>query len=158
MSSPAAPPRRLERLLPGPFGRLWIASAVSNLGDGVTLVAAPLLAAALTRDPLAIAGLTVAQRLPWLLFSLLTGALADLVDRRRAVRAANALWTLALAVLAGTVALGVVTLPVLYAAFFVLGVAETLFDNAAAALLTGDEFGRPRTSAGEEQLTARRTR
>jgi hypothetical protein len=46
------------------FARLWTANAVSNLGDGVTLVAGPLLAASLTRDPRLVAGLAVAQRLP----------------------------------------------------------------------------------------------
>lgn len=30
------------------YGKLWTASTVSNLGDGVTFVAAPLLAASLT--------------------------------------------------------------------------------------------------------------
>jgi hypothetical protein len=44
---------------------LWTANAVSNLGDGVTLVAGPLLAATMTRDPRLVAGLAVAQRLPW---------------------------------------------------------------------------------------------
>jgi hypothetical protein len=34
------------------FARLWGASAVSNLGDGVYATALPLLAASLTRDPL----------------------------------------------------------------------------------------------------------
>ena len=33
------------------YRKLWAASAVSNLGDGITLVAGPLLAASLTRDP-----------------------------------------------------------------------------------------------------------
>jgi len=33
-------------------------------------------AASLTRDPLLVAGLVFAQRLPWLLFSLLSGALS----------------------------------------------------------------------------------
>jgi hypothetical protein len=32
------------------FAKMWTANAVSNLGDGVTLVAGPLLAATLTRD------------------------------------------------------------------------------------------------------------
>ena len=37
------------------FRKLWTANAVSNLGDGVTFVAGPLLAASLTRDPLLVA-------------------------------------------------------------------------------------------------------
>ena len=62
------------------FHKLWAASAASNLSDGITLVAAPLLAA----------GLAFAQRVPWLLFALLSGALADRLDRRRAMAAAAA--------------------------------------------------------------------
>src|SRR5215218_11068614 len=57
--------------------------AVSNLGDGVTLAAAPLLAASITRDPRAIAAVGVAWSLPWLLFALVSGAVADRTGRRR---------------------------------------------------------------------------
>lgn len=49
------------------FGRLWSGTAASNLADGITLAAAPLLVAALTRDPLLVSGVVVAQRLPWFL-------------------------------------------------------------------------------------------
>lgn len=51
--------------------------------------AAPLLAATLTRDPLLVSGLIVAQRLPWLLFTLISGALVDRLDRRKALFCAN---------------------------------------------------------------------
>ena len=46
------------------FGKLWAAGTVSSLGVGVTLAAGPLLAATLTRDPVRIAGLMVAEQLP----------------------------------------------------------------------------------------------
>ena len=59
------------------YAKLLAARTVSNLGDGMTLVAGPLLAAVLTRDSLLIAGLAFAQRLPWLLFALVSGALVD---------------------------------------------------------------------------------
>ena len=35
------------------FRYLWSASAISNIGDGVTMVAGPLLVASLTGDPAA---------------------------------------------------------------------------------------------------------
>ena len=41
-------------------------SAISNLGDGVGVIAYPWLASAITRNPLLIALVAVAQRLPWL--------------------------------------------------------------------------------------------
>jgi hypothetical protein len=53
---------------------LLVAAAASNLGDGVTVAAAPLLAASLTFDPRRIGAVGVALTLPWLLFALPSGA------------------------------------------------------------------------------------
>lgn len=117
------------------FHRLWAASAASNLGDGVWLVAAPLLAATLTRDPMAIAGLAVAQRLPWLLFPLIGGALADRVDRRRTMVGVALARAALVCVLGASVVLGAANLPLMYAVFFLVATGETLFDTSAAALL-----------------------
>lgn len=61
---------------------LLSASSVSNLGDGVAMVALPWLATLLTRDPLLIAAVATAQRLPWLLFALPAGVWTDRADRR----------------------------------------------------------------------------
>jgi hypothetical protein len=58
-------PRRLGRN----YFRLFWASTISNLGDGIGLIAYPWLASAVTSDPLLIALVVVVQRLPWLLFS-----------------------------------------------------------------------------------------
>lgn len=117
--------------------RLWISVGTSNLADGLNVAAAPLLAASLTRDPTLVAGLTVAQRLPWLLFSVLTGALADRMDRRRALIIANALRAGALGVLGLAISLDWTSLWLLYTVFFLMGIAETLFDNATFAVLPG---------------------
>jgi hypothetical protein len=117
------------------FARLWTANAVSNLGDGVTLVAGPLLAASLTRDPRLVAGLAVAQRLPWLLFSLVSGALVDRLDRRLVMVRVDAARAVVVGLLGVAVLADAATLPLLYAIFFALGTAETLFDNAAVSIL-----------------------
>ncbi|RJL33605.1 MFS transporter [Bailinhaonella thermotolerans] len=117
------------------FRKLWAASAVSNLGDGVTLVAGPLLMASLTRDPAAVAGAAFAQQLPWLLFSLVSGVYADRMDRRRLIVGANLARAAALGALALTIAAGAVTVPLVYAVLFVLGTGETIADTAAAAHL-----------------------
>src|SRR5215211_405673 len=61
---------------------LLVAAVASNLGDGVTVAAAPLLAASLTTDPRTIGAVGVALTLPWLLFALPSGAVADRADRR----------------------------------------------------------------------------
>lgn len=133
---PSLSPSYVTRFLLGSgFARLWLAIGTSNLADGINVAAAPLLAASLTRDPTLVAGLTVAQRLPWLLFSVLTGALADRLDRRKALVAANTLRAGALGVLGLATSLGWSNLWLLYTAFFLMGIAETLFDNTTFALL-----------------------
>jgi MFS family permease len=117
------------------FNRLWGASGLSNLADGIGLTAAPLLAATLTRDPLLVSSLTIAQRLPWFLFTLISGALVDRLDRRRVMAVSNLLRFLLLSSLAVIVLVGWANLPILYLIFFLLGTIETLFDNAALAIL-----------------------
>ncbi|HEX9259382.1 MAG TPA: MFS transporter [Acidimicrobiales bacterium] len=128
---PAAPPGRL----PGAYWRLWTASTVSNLGDGVNAAALPLLAATLTRDPRLIAGLSVAFTLPWLLFSLPAGAIVDRLDRRRVMWRVN----VARGVLVGGIALVALVddAPIwpLFVIALAIGVCETLFDNAAQAIM-----------------------
>ena len=132
MSSPSF----LERLaINRRFARLWLAVGTSNLADGMNIAAAPLLAASLTRDPALVAGLSVAQRLPWFLFSVFTGALADRIDRRRALFIANLIRAVSLGLLGLTVISGWTSLWLLYALFFFIGIAETLFDNASFAIL-----------------------
>ncbi|MDP8922605.1 MAG: MFS transporter [Chloroflexota bacterium] len=128
--------RRWRRGGLGPeFRKLWASSALSNLGDGVALVAAPLLATSVTHDPYLVAGLAFAQRLPWLLFALLSGALADRLDRRRTMAAVAAGRATLIGLLGIAVLLDVASIPLLYAVFFLLGTGETLFDTASAAVL-----------------------
>jgi MFS family permease len=117
------------------FARLWAAATVSNLGDGVTLAAGPLLAARLTDDPRLVAGLAVAQRLPWLLFALVAGALVDRWDRQKVMATANWFRAFALATIAIAAATDTEGLVLLYVVFFTVGIAETFFDNAAQAFM-----------------------
>ncbi|GLW28043.1 MFS transporter [Actinoplanes regularis] len=126
----------LEHPRPGAgFARLWTATAVSNLGDGVTMVAGPLLLATVTDEPALIAGGAFAAQLPWLLFALVSGAYVDRLDRRRLVVAVNLLRGLILAGVAVAVATGHASVPLIYAAWFLLGAGETLADTAYGALL-----------------------
>lgn len=60
------------------YRRLWTATAVSSLGDGVSFTALPLLAASLTRDPVAVSLVTLATTLPNLLLTLTAGGLLGL--------------------------------------------------------------------------------
>jgi len=117
------------------FKKLWASRTVSNLGDGMTLVAGPLLAASLTRDPFLISGLAFAQRLPWLLFALVSGALVDRLDRKRLMAAVDFFRSAAVSFLGIAVLLDYASLPLMYAVFFMVGPAETLFDTASVSVL-----------------------
>ncbi len=118
-----------------PYGRLWGATAVSNLGDGIILGAGPLLAMSVTRNPVTVAGLTAASTLPWLLFSLPAGAWVDRTDRRRLMVGVDAGRAVLLALLAVGVSMESLRLVSLYVVLFLVGVGETAVDNAAQALV-----------------------
>ncbi len=124
-----------RRSLGGNFNRLWTAGSVSNLGDGVVLAAMPLLAESISRSPTTIAIVTAAGTLPWLVFSLVGGAIADRVDRRRAMSFVDGFRFAVLALLGFALVTGVESIPLLVIVSFSLGLAETVFDNAAQAIL-----------------------
>lgn len=117
------------------YRRLVAASAASNLADGVFLVALPLLTVRVTTSPVLVAGVALAQRLPWLLVALPAGALADRLDRRRTMVRVNLIRAGVIGALAGAVAADAATLPLIYAAAIVLGVGETFFDTAAQSVM-----------------------
>ncbi|MEU6843455.1 MFS transporter [Streptomyces sp. NPDC046716] len=127
--------------LPTGFGRLWTAQTVSSLGDGVSHAALPLIALTLTRDPLALAVVTAAGTLPWLLFGVLGGALVDRWDRRRTMWVTDAARALLLAIPAAAAALDLLSIPLLAAVAFLLGLGGLFFDTAATAYLP-DLLGR----------------
>ncbi|WP_426511218.1 MFS transporter [Dactylosporangium sp. McL0621] len=136
--------RTSPRKLPAGFGRLWTAQTVSSLGDGVTHAALPLLALTLTRDPMALAVVTAAGTLPWLLFGVLGGALVDRWDRRRTMWVADTARAVLLAIPAAAAALDVLNIPLLAALAFLLALGGLFFDTAATAYLP-DLLGRDPT-------------
>ncbi|MGY3847953.1 MFS transporter [Streptomyces hydrogenans] len=127
--------------MPGGFGRLWTAQTVSSLGDGVSHAALPLIALTLTRDPMALAVVTAAGTLPWLLFGVLGGALVDRWDRRRTMWVADAARAVLLAIPAAAAALDALSIPLLATVAFLLGLGGLFFDTAATAYLP-DLLGR----------------
>ncbi len=139
-----------QRLLPpalrGDFRFLWASAASSNIGDGVLLAAGPLLIASITDSPLAVGLAVFAQQLPWLLFSVLSGAVVDRIDRRRLLVVVDATRTAVIAVLAVAVLVGYDPLWFFYTVLFLLGTGETLADNAFGALIATTV---PRHALGE---------
>lgn len=119
----------------GPYWRLWSASTATNVGDGIRAAAFPLVAVTFSRDPLVVSGLTVAAYLPWLLFGLIGGAIVDRVDRRRLSWTVNAARAVTLAVLVAGLATDVATVWWLYLVAFIVGIGETLADNATLAMV-----------------------
>lgn len=117
------------------FHLMLSASAISSVGDGIALTALPLLAATLTRDPLPVSLVVSVGHLPWLVFGLVAGALADRHDRRRLMYGADLLRAGLLAALVAGLAFDLVNVWALVAFAFVLGTAGTLFDSAAQALI-----------------------
>ncbi|UQU68743.1 MFS transporter [Couchioplanes caeruleus] len=99
------------------------------------MAAGPLLVAAITPDPAAVAGAAFAQQAPWLLFALISGAWADRLDRRLLVVTVDLIRAVALATLTVCVSTGTATISLIYAVLFVLGTCETLADTAAAAFV-----------------------
>src|SRR5688500_18604383 len=108
---------------------------MSGVGDGLVLVAFPLLVTSLTRTPHWVAGIMVAQRIPWLLLSLHAGAVADRVDRRRLLGLVEVARMAVLLILGLAVATDTLTLPLLYGAAATMGGLETLFSAASHAAL-----------------------
>ncbi len=136
------------------YWRLWTASVISNFGDGVAAIAYPWLASAVTRDPVLIALIAVAGRLPWLIFTLPAGVITDRVDRRKIMVAMDLVRAVVTAAIAVAVLFAQDGLPtpaalaagtagdsnlglyfVLLAASVAMGMAEVLRDNAAQTFM-----------------------
>lgn len=124
-------PRRMGR----DFRWLLASSWTSNVGDGVALAAAPLLIASMTSSPILVASGAILQFLPWLLFGLHAGAIADRFDRRRLVMFANAARAIVLAALCVFLVTGTANIGIVLAVAFLYGTAEVFVDTAGSTLL-----------------------
>ncbi len=125
-----APPR-----MGSSFRWLLASSWVSNIGDGLALAAGPLLVASQTSNAFLVAMAAVLQRVPWLLLGLYAGAIADRVDRRRLVIAADAARAVVVALLCVALATGRVSIALVLVAMLLLGVAEVFANTTTSTLL-----------------------
>ena len=117
------------------FNRMWAASIVSNLADGVLIAAAPLLAITLTDSTVLISTIGAMVMLPWLLFAMPIGVMVDRVDRRFILAGSNAIRSAVIGVMALGVATGHVTIYWLIISAFVIGVCEVATDTTAQSLI-----------------------
>jgi MFS family permease len=116
------------------FRWLLASSWITYLGDGITLAAGPLLVASQTRNPLAVAMAALLQRLPWLMFGLYAGVVADRVSRRAIVIATGLVRATILILLVSSIISHRVDTVVVLAALFLFGVSETFADTATTTL------------------------
>ena len=84
-------PSKVKTKLGASYWKLWSATGISNLGDGITSIAYPWLASAVTRSPLLIALSAVVSRLPWLIFTLHAGVITDRFNRKHIIVAMDSL-------------------------------------------------------------------
>jgi len=138
----------VQKSQPGAFVKFGAAVGLANLGDGIAVVAWAWIASLLTRDPLWIAILPAALRVPWVLFALPSGILADRMDRKRLIVICDLIRTLAYGMAGGAMVLSLplaepvidgIGSPTLYwnllSLGFVTGCAEVARDNAAQSML-----------------------
>lgn len=126
---------RIEPKLPAAFQRLRAATWVSNTGDGVRNAALPLIAASLTGSATMVAATAAAGTVPFALFGLLAGTVADRRGRIPLIASAHLLRGVVVAGLALLLAIGQMTVPLLLVGAFLLGCGEALADSAGPALL-----------------------
>lgn len=121
--------------LGAPFWRFWCAAALTNLGDGIRLAAFPLLAAAITSNPAAVALVAAAAAVPWLVTGLVAGSLADRRSARVLICVSDATRLVVLAALIAVLASGTPSIGVVATAALLIGVAETVRDTAAGTVV-----------------------
>ena len=140
----------MSKKLGSSYWRLWTATAISNLGDGISGVAYPWVASAVTRSPLLIAAAGFASRLPWLIFTLHAGVITDRFDRRKLIVAMDTIRGVLTLIVGAIVLLNKDSLPslndlssitdletnwplyiTLVITAFLFGLAEVLRDNSA---------------------------
>jgi MFS family permease len=131
--------RALDAVVPPRLGtgfRWLLASTwVTSAGDGLALAAGPLLVASQSDNAILVSMAALLQRLPWLVFGLYAGAIADRLDRRLLVVVCDGLRAVVLTVLSVTIITGAVNIAVVLVAMFLMGLAEVFSDTATRALL-----------------------
>ena len=117
------------------FSRIWSASLITNLVDGVLKLSAPLLAVSLTEDPILIGLLSALGLLPWLFFAIPIGALVDRIDKRRALVLGNFGRSVLALFVAFSISEEFINIWILLGCVFLFGVCEVLVDTTAQSVL-----------------------
>ncbi len=117
------------------FSRIWSASLITNLVDGVLKLSAPLLAVSLTQDPILIGLLSALGLLPWLFFAIPIGALVDRIDKRKALVLGNFGRSALALLVAFSISQEFITIWILLVCVFLFGICEVLVDTTSQSVL-----------------------
>ncbi|HEX9236638.1 MAG TPA: MFS transporter, partial [Actinomycetota bacterium] len=128
------------------FRRFFTARTISFAGSSLTYVALPVLVYSLTRSPLLTGVVAGFEAVPYLLFGLFAGALADRWNRRRLMVVSDVLSAAALGSLPAAAAFGALTVGQVLA---VAAIAPTLFVFFDAA-----NFGAVPVLVGRDRIPA----
>ncbi|WP_342250292.1 MFS transporter [Sphingomonas sp. OTU376] len=128
------------------FRAIWIASLCSNFGGLIQAVGASWMMTSLGASPQMIALVQASTSLPIMLLSLWAGAVADNLDRRRVLLAAQSFMLLVSALLAIGTWLGLVTPWLLLVFTFLIG-CGTAINGPAWQASVGDMVPRPLLSS-----------
>lgn len=115
---------------------LLVSTGVSVSGDGAFIAAAPLLAASLTKSPIAISMVTLATYVPWLLVGLPAGALVDRWPKRLVMVTADLARAAALAGLCLLIWSGHASVSVLVVTILIVCAGQCFFDPAAQGVIS----------------------
>ena len=135
------------------FRRYYAGQALSYLGDGLRTLVVPLLVFHLTGSAVAL-GLTFAlEVLPFALFSLLGGSLADRLNRRTLMLGSDAVRFLIMTLFTLALWRGVLSLPLLYTGVVLLSICAAIFLGAQASSIPY-LLGKDRAKAAVAALVA----
>jgi MFS family permease len=117
------------------FNRLWSAAIASNFADGVLRVSVPLIAVKLTTAPVSISAISALTMLPWLLFAIPIGGLADRINRKKFLAFAHGLRSIVTALVSLGIATHQLTIGWLFLAVAIFGTCEVIADTTAQTLI-----------------------
>jgi MFS family permease len=135
------------------FRRYYAGQAFSYLGDGLRTLAIPLLVFHLTGSAVSLGVTFALELLPFAVFSLVGGSLADRLDRRRLMLIADAVRCSIMALFALALWRGYLSLPLLYTGVVLLAICAAIFLGAQASSIPY-LLGKDRAKSAVSALSA----
>lgn len=107
----------------------------TNIADAATRVALPLLTVQISRSPIVVTGVAAVMSLPWLVSALHIGVFVDRMNRRSLMIGAETARMISVGMLLFAVLTDNVSLPLIYVAALVLGLAEVVALISGASIV-----------------------